>query len=74
MHTVICFSGSESGDETLSKASASGGDKHLDSWAEDTDVSSAMDDHRKKVVITPYGELRYLQVLVTILQKPVTNH
>ena len=43
------ISGSESGDETLSKASASGGDKHTDSWAEDTDVSSAMDDHRKKV-------------------------
>ena len=31
------------------EASASGADRHLDSWAEDTDVSSAIDDHRKKV-------------------------
>ena len=50
---VHLLTGSESGEETLSR-SASMADKHGgdNSWAEDTDVSSAMDDHRKKVRIS----------------------
>ena len=52
LQIITYLSGSESGEETISR-SASGGDKHGgdNSWAEDTDVSSAMDDHRKKVRI-----------------------